>query len=72
MSLRRYPKYKDSGVEWLGEVLGHCEVNRLKQACHIFPSVVDKKSHEGEALVQLCNYTECPLNSGQRASICAF
>ena len=30
MSLPRYPDYKDSGVEWLGEVPGHWEVDRLK------------------------------------------
>lgn len=29
MSLPRYPEYKDSGVEWLGEVPGHWEVKRL-------------------------------------------
>ena len=30
MSLPRYPDYKDSGVEWLGEVPAHWEVVRLK------------------------------------------
>jgi type I restriction enzyme S subunit len=30
MSLSRYPTYKDSGVEWLGEVPQHWEVTRLK------------------------------------------
>lgn len=30
MSLPRYPKYKDSGVEWLGEVPEHWEVRRVK------------------------------------------
>ncbi len=30
MTLPRYPSYKDSGVEWLGEVPGHWEVDRLK------------------------------------------
>jgi type I restriction enzyme S subunit len=29
MSLPRYPKYKDSGVEWLGEVPEHWEISRL-------------------------------------------
>ena len=29
MSFARYPEYKDSGVEWLGEVPGHWEVVRL-------------------------------------------
>jgi len=32
MSLPRYPEYKDSGVEWLGEVPGHWEINQLKHA----------------------------------------
>ena len=27
---RRYPAYKDSGVEWLGEIPAHWEVKRLK------------------------------------------
>ena len=30
MSFARYPAYKDSGVEWLGEVPEHWEVDRLK------------------------------------------
>jgi type I restriction enzyme, S subunit len=30
MSFPRYPKYKDSGVEWLGQVPEHWEVKRLK------------------------------------------
>lgn len=30
MSLPRYPNYKDSGVEWLGEVPGHWEVISIK------------------------------------------
>ena len=30
MSFPRYPKYKDSGVEWLGEVPEHWRVLRLK------------------------------------------
>jgi type I restriction enzyme, S subunit len=31
MSFPRYPQYKDSGVEWLGEVPGHWEVVQFKQ-----------------------------------------
>ena len=30
MSFPKYPKYKDSGVEWLGEVPEHWETKRLK------------------------------------------
>ena len=62
MSFPRYQSYKDSGVEWLGEVPGHWNVKRLKQACHVFPSNVDKKSHDGETAVNLCNYTDIYYN----------
>mgnify|MGYP006272540893 CR=1 FL=1 len=30
MSFPRYPKYKDSGVEWLGNVPGHWALDRIK------------------------------------------
>jgi type I restriction enzyme, S subunit len=29
MSFPRYPRYKDSGVEWLGEVPGHWDIKRI-------------------------------------------
>ena len=58
MSFPRYPKYKDSGVEWLGQVPEHWEVKRLKRACHVFPSNVDKKTYNDETPAKLCNYTD--------------
>jgi len=30
---KRYPAYKDSGVEWLGEIPGHWEVKKVKRLC---------------------------------------
>lgn len=33
-----YPAYKDSGVEWLGEVPAHWEVRRLKRIARLNPS----------------------------------
>jgi type I restriction enzyme S subunit len=62
MSLPRYSEYKASGVEWLGDVPGHWKVKRLKQACHVFPSNVDKKSYDDETPVNLCNYTDVYYN----------
>jgi type I restriction enzyme S subunit len=62
MSFPRYPKYKDSGVEWLGEVPEHWGVQRLKRICRVFPSNVDKKTVEGETPVLLCNYTDVYYN----------
>ena len=35
MSFPRYPKYKDSDVEWLGEVPEHWEVKRLRYVSNI-------------------------------------
>ncbi|WP_163577543.1 restriction endonuclease subunit S [Halomonas faecis] len=32
MSFPKYPEYKDSGVEWLGEVPAHWDVERLKHS----------------------------------------
>ena len=69
MSFPRYPKYKDSGVEWLGKLPAHWEVKRLKRACQVFPSNVDKKSHEGETPVLLCNYTDVYYNESITAGM---
>ena len=33
--LNPYPAYKDSGVEWLGEIPGHWEAKRLKFSAHL-------------------------------------
>jgi type I restriction enzyme S subunit len=34
MSLHRYPKYKDSGVKWLGAVPEHWDIDRIKWSIH--------------------------------------
>jgi type I restriction enzyme S subunit len=62
MSFPRYPKYKPSGVERLGEVPAHWDVTRLKRACTASPSNIDKKSYDGEQSVLLCNYTDVYYN----------
>ncbi len=36
MTYGKYPKYKDSGIEWLGEIPEHWEVRRLKYIAKIF------------------------------------
>jgi type I restriction enzyme, S subunit len=38
MSFPRYPEYKDSGVEWLGEVPGHWDSKRLRFVADFNPS----------------------------------
>jgi type I restriction enzyme, S subunit len=55
---KRYPAYRDSGVEWLGEIPAHWEVRRLKAIADVRLSNVDKKSLDGQEVVQLCNYVD--------------
>lgn len=57
-----YPKYKDSGVEWLGRVPEHWDVKRLRHVAPFSNSNVDKKSYEGQKPVRLCNYTDVYYN----------
>jgi len=65
---RAYPEYKDSGVEWLGEVPEHWLIKKLKYQTNILPSNVDKKSKPGEDPIQLCNYTDVYYNDLIRPS----
>ena len=62
MSFPRYPEYKDSGVEWLGEVPAHWQIRPLKHACTVFPSNVDKHTRDDQPAVRLCNYTDVYYN----------
>ena len=65
----RYDSYKDSGVEWIGEVPEHWNVKRLKELSNIQNSNVDKKSNENEKPVQLCNYVDVYKNEFINASL---
>jgi type I restriction enzyme S subunit len=69
MSFPRYPEYKPSGVEWLGDVPEHWEVRRLKRFATATPSNVDKKSHDGEQPVHLCNYVDVYYNDEITSSL---
>lgn len=43
MTLPRYPEYKDSGVEWLGEVPKHWEIKRLKYSLRLLTGKTDRR-----------------------------
>ena len=45
MSFPRYPTYKDSGVEWLGEVPGHWGIKRLKHNLRLLTEKTDRRDH---------------------------
>ncbi len=59
---KRYDKYKDSGVEWIGGVPMHWDENKLKYMAYVKSSNVDKKIEEDEQEVSLCNYTDVYYN----------
>lgn len=69
MKLKRYEKYKQSGIEWIGEIPKHWETKRLKYVASIQPSNVDKKTIEGELPVLLCNYMDVYKNEFIDSSI---
>jgi len=58
MTFPRYDSYKDSGVEWLGEIPSHWDCRRLKHIAKVRLSNVDKHSRANELPVKLCNYTD--------------
>lgn len=50
---KRYPAYKDSGVEWLGEIPAGWDVKRLRYCCHVTEGQVapDTDSFRGTILI---------------------
>ena len=60
--MERYGKYKDSGVEWIGEIPEGWEVKKLKYVADANPSNIDKKSKDNEEAVLLCNYVDVYKN----------
>ena len=68
----RYEAYRDSGVEWLGEVPEHWEVKRLEHVASYRTSSVDKRTEDGELPVRLCNYTDVYYQDRIRASSSEF
>ncbi len=58
MILKPYPKYKDSGVQWIGKIPEGWEVRRFSSFGFFFSSGIDKKIEPGEPLVRMVNYTD--------------
>jgi len=53
-----YPKYKDTGIEWLPKVPDDWDIFRLRNIAKVQPSGIDKISKPDEIQVKLCNYTD--------------
>ncbi|MBD3796128.1 MAG: restriction endonuclease subunit S, partial [Epsilonproteobacteria bacterium] len=61
--LERYPSYKDSGVEWLGEIPEHWEVKRLGILGVFSASGIDKSNNKNESKVKIINFTDVYSNT---------
>ena len=71
--MKRYGSYKDSGVEWIGEIPSEWECIRLGMLGTFSSSGIDKKSNEDETPVRMVNYTDLikgrkyyPIQNGQK------
>lgn len=60
--MKKYPKYKPSNIDWIGDIPEHWDVKRLKYVANANPSNIDKKSKEDEDTVFLCNYVDVYKN----------
>ncbi|NRD76596.1 restriction endonuclease subunit S [Bacillus sp. BRMEA1] len=59
---KSYPKYKESGLQWIKDIPEHWEVKKLKIFSNVQASNVDKKTVEDEIPVLLCNYVDVYYN----------
>ena len=68
-AIKPYPAYRDSGVEWLGEVPEHWDVRRIATIADLRVSNVDKHVKEDEKPIRLCNYTDVYHNDRIRGDL---
>jgi len=71
--MERYDSYKDSGVEWIGQIPSDWECIRLGMLGDFSSSGIDKKSNEDETPVKMVNYTDIiqsrkyyPIQTGEK------
>ena len=61
--MKTYDKYKDSGIEWIGEIPEHWEEIQLGRIGKFTSSGINKKISEDELEVKIINYTDVYGNS---------
>jgi type I restriction enzyme S subunit len=71
--MRRYDSYKDSGVEWIGEIPSEWECIRLGMLGNFSSSGIDKKLEDNEHPVRMVNFTDLiqsrkyfPIQTGEK------
>ena len=61
--MKRYEKYKDSGVEWLGEVPEHWKINRLKNLLSLNDETLNENT-PGDYLIQYVEISDVKQELG--------
>jgi type I restriction enzyme, S subunit len=56
--MKKYDSYKDSGIEWIGEIPSHWDSVRLCYLGNFSSSGIDKKINPDEELVKIINFTD--------------
>ena len=56
--MNKYDSYKDSGIEWIGEIPSHWDTIRLCYLGNFSSSGIDKKINPDEELVKIINFTD--------------
>jgi type I restriction enzyme S subunit len=67
--LKPYADYKESGLPWIGAMPAHWDARRLRHACEMRVSNVDKHTKKGESPVRLCNYVDVYKNERIKESL---
>ena len=60
--MKVYSSYKDSGVEWIGEIPSHWNLSKLKYHTKIISSSIDKKYHESFDKYPIIHYNDIVKN----------
>jgi type I restriction enzyme, S subunit len=60
--IKKYEKYKESGIEWLGEIPGNWDLKKLKFLANIRFSSVDRHEYDEEFKVSICHYPDAYKN----------
>lgn len=55
---KAYPEYKDSGVEWLGEIPAHWKISKLRYQCSFAKGLTITKEHLQDDGIPCVNYGE--------------
>ena len=58
MKLKPYPKYKESGIDWIGEIPEGWGARKFSSFGFFSSSGINKKTEPNEPLVKMVNYTD--------------